>query len=325
MNKEFFKNKKVLVTGGAGFIGSWLVKRLVELESEVYVADNLSRGRIENIQPLLDEIQFYKIDLTIFDNCIKATQGIEYVFHLAASVGGIPYLKKANVEGLTPSLLMNANILKASVINGVKRFLFTSSACIYQEKEGILNRFKEEDAYPAKPLTTYGWAKIMGEILCSSYSSDYGIKTSSVRIFNAYGEHENLDPQWSHVIPSLIRKAILYPKEGFRILGDGKQERGFLYVEDCVDGILLAIERIEDGTPVNLGNDRLFSIKEVAEKVIKISGKDIKLEYDLSGTQGTKKYCADTTLMQKLLGWKPKVPLEEGLRRTYKWAESVLK
>ncbi len=318
------KGAHALVTGGAGFIGSHLVKRLLDLGSEVYVTDNFCRGKEENIEPFSDRIHLYRVDLTRIENCLLATKGIDYVFHLAASVGGIHYIKKENVEGSTPSLLMNTNMLEAARINDVERFLLASSACVYREKSPELNNFKEEDAYPANPPTTYGWAKLMGEIQCRSYHLDYGIKCSVTRIFNAYGENENLDPRWSHVIPSLIRKAILYPKEEFKIFGDGRQERAFLYVQDCVEGLILGMEKIEDADPVNLGGEEVISIKELAHKVIRLSGKKIDLKYDLSGPQGTHRYCAETTKMRRVLGWGPRVPLDEGLKRTYKWARRKL-
>jgi nucleoside-diphosphate-sugar epimerase len=318
------EDKKVLVTGGAGFIGSHLVKKLLDTGCDVSVADNFSRGRRENIEPFLDQIHLYQVDLTKLENCVMAAKDIDYIFHLAASVGGIHYIKRENVEGSTPSILMNTNMLEASVRNSVERFIFASSACVYREKSLELNEFKEEDAFPADPPTTYGWAKVMGEIQCRSYHLDYGLKTSSLRIFNCYGENENLNPRWSHVIPSLIRKAILYPKEEFKLFGDGKQERAFLYVEDCVDGFLLAMEKITDGDVINLGYEEVISIGELAGKIVKLSGKDINMEYDLSGPQGTHRYCADTTKMKKILEWCPKISLDEGIERIYKWESGEL-
>jgi len=321
----FYEGKAVLVTGGAGFIGSHLVEKLLELNCEVSVADNLSRGSLENISHLLKRIHFHKVDLTKMENALSVTRGVDYVFHLAADVGGIHYIRKENVGCLTPDLLMHVNMLEACRINNVKRFLFTSSACVYREKNPAgLNIFEELDAIPANPLTTYGWAKLIGEILCRSYYLDYGVGCSVVRIFNAYGERENLDPKWSHVVPSLIRKAILYPTEGFRIFGDGRQERAFLYVKDCVEGLVLALMKIDDAQPVNLGSNEVISIEELAKKIIAISGKEIKIEYDFSGPRGTNKYCADTTKMRKVLGWEPKTPLDVGIRKTYEWAKSKL-
>lgn len=319
-----WKDKKVLVTGGAGFIGSHLVKKLLDMECDVSVADNFSRGRRENIESFLDKIRLYQVDLTELENCMLVAKDIDYIFHLAASVGGIHYIKRENVEGSTPSILMNTNMLEASVKNNVERFLFASSACVYREKSIELNEFKEEDAFPANPPTTYGWAKVMGEIQCRSYHLDYRLKTSSIRIFNCYGENENLDPRWSHVIPSLIRKTIRYPKEEFKLFGDGKQERAFLYVEDCVEGFQLAMEKITDGDVINLGSEEVISIGKLAEKIVKLSGKDINIEYDLSGPQGTHKYCANMEKMKKVLGWGPKISLGDGLKRIYKWERGEL-
>lgn len=320
-----WEDRKVLVTGGAGFIGSHLVEKLLDLGSEVHVADNFSRGSLDNIKPFLEEIHLHPLDLRHFENCVKATENVDWVFHLAASVGGIHYIKKENVGGLTPSLEMNTNMLESARINDIKRFLFTSSACVYREETEALSRFKEEDAYPSNPLTTYGWAKLLGEIQCQAYQEDYGIKCALPRIFNAYGPKENLDPQWSHVIPSFIRKAILYPEVEFEIFGDGTQERGFLYVKDCVEGLIRCIEKKADGKPVNLGNDNVITINELAKRIIALSGKDIEVKHDLSAPEGTTKYCANTTKMKNELGWQPETSLDTGLRRTFEWTKSELK
>jgi len=320
----FWKGKRILVTGGAGFIGSHLVKKLLDLESEVYVADNFSRGKRKNLEPFIDRLHLYTVDLTKLENCLSVTKGIDYVFHLAASVGGILYIVKENVDGLVPSVLMNTHMLEAARTNDVERFLFTSSACVYSEKKSKLNIFREKDANPANPLTTYGWAKIIGEIACKAYYLDYRIKSSVVRIFSAYGENENLDPRWSHVIPSLLRKAILYPKEQFTIFGNGQQQRAFLYVQDCVEGLILSMEKITDAEPINLGSEEVIAISELAKKIINISDKHIQVRYNLSGPQGTHRYCADTTKMKKILKWSPETSLDDGLKRTYEWARREL-
>jgi nucleoside-diphosphate-sugar epimerase len=315
-----FANSRVLVTGGAGFIGSALVRRLLEEGAKVRVADDLSRGSIGNLDQLLDKIEFVKVDLTKPDTCDEACKGVEYVFHLAASVGGIPYIKQENVAGSTPSLLMNTNILEAARKWDVKHFLFASSACLYAERSLALNKFAEEDAYPANPATTYGWVKLMGEIQCKSYFLDYGIKSASARIFNAFGERESFDVRSAHVIPSLIRKAITYPQERFVVFGDGKQERAFLYVNDCVDGLIRCMEKISDGAAINLGSEEIVPVDRLAKQIISLSGKDIKIEYDPSGPQGTHRYCANTSRMRKVLEWWPPTPFPEGLRATFEWA-----
>ncbi|MFC7197247.1 NAD-dependent epimerase/dehydratase family protein [Halosimplex aquaticum] len=230
-------NKSVLVTGGAGFIGSFLTEELVDRGADVVVADNLSRGGLEKIEHLLDDIEFRSLDLTTHKGCVEATEGVDYVFHLAASVGGIHYIKRENVNGLTPSVLMNQHMLEAARINDVDRFLFASSACIYRQQHDDLNLFSEDQAIPANPHSTYGWAKVLGEVACDAYQTDTDLQTSSVRIFNCYGPRESLDPDSSHVIPSLCRKAIEEPPGGsIELFGDGTQERGFIHVTDLVEG-----------------------------------------------------------------------------------------
>lgn len=324
---NYWESKRVLVTGGAGFIGSHLVKMLVEKGAVVRVADNLSRGKLQNISNVLDKIEFMKVDLTKEENCLKACEGMEIVFHLAASVGGIEYIRRENVGGCIPSILMNTFMLEAAVKKGVERFLFSSSACIYRESNRNIEaplKYKEEDAYPAQPCTTYGWAKLLGEIQCEAYAKDYGIKTSIVRLFSVYGENENLDPKWSHVIPSLIRKAILYPKEPFLVFGNGEQMRAFLYVKDAVEALLLTVEKHPKPNPLNIGSDKWVKIKDLAEKIIDISGKNIKIEYDLTKPTGIFGYCADYSRAYEVLGWEPKTDLDEGLRRTYEWAKREL-
>jgi len=319
-----WKDARVLVTGGAGFIGSHLVEKVVEMGSQVVVADNLSRGKKENLKSVEKDVDLRITDLTKIENCLESTREVSCVFHLAASVGGIHYITKENVEGCAPSLLMNTNMLEAARRNDVRRFLFASSACVYRTRGEGMNKFKEEDAYPANPPTTYGWAKITGEVLCKAYYEDYGIKCSASRIFNVYGERENLDPKWSHVIPSLIRKAVLYPREGFRVFGDGSQERAFLYAGDCVEGLIRTMEEVENAEPLNLGSEEVVSIKQVAQKVVERSGKDISPEFDRSGPRGVNRYCADTTRMKRTLRWVPGTPLDEGLRRMFSWAEKKI-
>lgn len=321
-----WNSRRILVTGGAGFIGSHLVERLVNLGAEVVVADDFSRGNFDKISHLLDDVDLVPADLTTREGCVNATEGVDDVFHLAASVGGIHYIQRENVGGLTPSVLMNQQMLEASRINDVDRFLFASSACIYRQEHDGLNRFSEDQAIPANPHSTYGWAKVLGEVACDAYHTDCDIDTGAVRIFNAYGPRESLDPDSSHVIPSLCRKVIEEPDGGsIELFGDGTQERGFIYVTDLVDGMLHAMENKTDGEPVNLGNgDEVVTINELAETIIDISGKDIAIEHDLSKPTGTDKYAADTTKMEAELDWSPEVSLEEGVREVYDWARDQL-
>jgi nucleoside-diphosphate-sugar epimerase len=317
--------KRILVTGGAGFIGSHLAERLLALGCDVSIADDFSRGSDANLSSFVNRITVHRVDLTQYPNCLRVTNDIDAIFHLASSVGGIHYLMKETVRGLTPNLQMTTNMLEAARHHDVGRFLFTSSACVYPERQIALNQFTEADAYPANPLTAYGWAKLMGERLCHAYYQDYGILSAVVRLFNTYGERENLDPRWSHVIPSLIRKAIRYPRKPFTIFGDGSQQRAFLYVQDCVDGLLLCLEHAATAEPINVGSNDVLSIRELAEQIIQLSGKTIPIQHDPLGPQGTRRYCADLTTMKRMLGWCPTISLAVGLQRTYAWTRRKLK
>jgi len=316
----------VLVTGGVGFIGSHLVERLLDFDCRVVVADDFSRGSLDNIEHLTDSIELRPVDLTTQEGCVRATEGVDDVFHLAASVGGIHFIQRENVGGLTPSVLMNQHMLEAARINDVDRFLFASSACIYRQEHNDLNRFEEDQAIPANPHSTYGWAKILGEVACQAYHEDCDLDTGMVRIFNAYGPRESLDPDSAHVIPSLCRKAIEADEGGtIELFGDGTQERGFIYVSDLVEGMLRAMERAVDGEPINLGNgEEVVTINALAEQIIDISGKDLTIEHDLSKPTGTDKYAAETTRMESTLDWTPEISLEEGLKQVYEWAETQL-
>lgn len=321
-----WQNRTVLVTGGAGFIGSFLTEKINSLGADVVVADNFSRGDFENISHLKDEIEIRSLDLTTHKGCVEATDGVDDVFHLAASVGGIHYIQRENVHGLTPSVLMNHHMLEAADSNDVDRFLFASSACIYRQEHDDLNLFSEDQAIPANPHSTYGWAKILGEVACDAYHTDTDIDTGAVRIFNCYGPRESLDPNSSHVIPSLCRKAILADDgDSIELFGDGTQERGFIYVTDLADGMIRAMDRKTDGEPVNLGNSKeVVSINELASEIIDISGKDLHIEHDLSKPTGTDKYACDMTEMEHQLDWEPSVPLRDGLENVYEWAQKEL-
>jgi len=320
-----WQNETVLVTGGAGFIGSFLTEELNSRGADVVVADNFSKGH-DKLDHIADDVEIRPVDLTTHKGCSEATEGVDHIFHLAASVGGIHFIQRENVGGLTPSVLMNQHMLEAARINDVDRFLFASSACIYRQEHDDLNKFSEDQAIPANPHSTYGWAKVLGEVACDAYHEDTDVETSSVRIFNAYGPRENLDPDSSHVIPSLCRKAIEAEDGGsIELFGDGTQERGFIYVTDLVEGMIETMEKKSDGEPINLGNSKeVVSMNELAEKIIDISGKNLSIEHDLSMPTGTDKYAADMTKMKAELDWEPSVKLADGLERVYEWAEAEL-
>jgi nucleoside-diphosphate-sugar epimerase len=317
-----FEGIRTLVTGGAGFIGSHLVDELVRKGAEVRVVDNLSRGKLENLEQCRDKIEFVKGDLTEKDIAESVLKDIDFCFHLAAVVGGVEYMASHPAEFLK-TMLMNYNIIEACRKIDVERLLYTSSACAYPVhlQESVDQApLKEEDAlkYGAMPDSDYGWAKLLGEVQCQSYHRAYGMKISIVRPFNPYGPRESFDPKDSHVIPSLIRKAV-FREHPFVVWGSGQQIRAFTYISDIVEGIILGIEKVPDADPVNLGSSEYTTIRELAELILKLTNYNTNIVWDKTKPEGVKVRRSDMSKAFRLLGWEPKISLEEGVKKTIDW------
>lgn len=337
---------KTVVTGGTGFIGSHLVKSLLERDREVIVASDLFRRDSENLTGLgikPSDIELRKADLTDYNQALKALQGADSAFHLAARVGSLQYLhatKMAEVNALQTNLTIDANVFRACLENGVKRLVYASSCAVYpmdrqfapgavfnesylELKAGDFSKPQASDSAQRliNPDGGYGWAKLMGEIQLHWMK---GIDVGIARIFNVYGENEPLGEK-AHVIADLISKAILYQKEELVVRGDGKQSRDYLYVSDCVDTLLQLEERASSPPiTVNIGSGEATTISTIAEKAVEISGKDIAIAYDSTQPVGPLSRTADITRARTLLNWEPRVSLDDGLRRTYNWVERRL-
>lgn len=318
---------KTVVTGGAGFIGCHLVKRLLDDSRDILVVDNFSRGSLENLRDVgAEDVAYVKADLRDYCQASATVKDAETVYHLAAVVGSVEYLhgsEIAELRALQDNLTIDANIFRACIQHGVKKIVYASSVSVYpidlQKKLGVV--FSEDDLRYYNPEGGYGWAKLVGEIeLGWMRNVDVGI----ARIFTAYGPCEPLD-ETAHAVPALIRKAIMYPKEDFVVWGTGEQTRSFMYVSDCVEA-LVRLEEKASNPPliVNVGSDEPTPIRVLAEKIVEISGKEIKIKYDPSKPVGPLSRTADITKAKRILGWRPRVSLEEGLRRTYAWAEKKL-
>jgi UDP-glucose 4-epimerase len=331
-------SRRVLVTGGASFIGSHLVDTLLIKGAEVIVADDFSSGKLFNLQYPLREKKKNRIwifkDLVVYRGDLKnksftkaMVKDVDVVFHLAALHGGRGYIHTHPAECCT-NMILDQLVFEEAYKAGVERVCFASSACVYprylQEKTGSSYLLKEDDADPfvrdkAFADLEYGWAKLMGEMALKAYHRQYGMKTSSVRIFTAYGPRENE----THAIIALIAKAFI-KMDPYVIWGTGKQERNFTYVQDIVDALILAAEKIEDGSPVNAGRDDRISIDSAANLIFKIVGwKPKKIIHDLSKPEGVSSRAADLTRAKKVLGWIPKVSYKDGFERTIKWYFSV--
>ena len=329
-----WSGRNVLVTGGAGHIGSHLTKELIKKGAHVRVADNLWRGKKEylldeNKKPIIDfEKDFLEFDLREMPNCKKAVEGMDIIFHLADVVAGIDFVFGNEAFVYRSNILINSNIFHAAYEEKLEKLSYVGAACAYPlEKQNDPNQplFKEDDMYPAHPESSYGWGKLMGEYECELYSKSGMIDASILRLHNVYGPHSDLSPEKSQVIPATIRKAIKYPEEDFIIWGNGEQSRAFIYVTDVVDALITSMEKGVNKGPIQIGNDTKTTINEIADAVIKISGKDIKKKYDLSKPTGDLGRAADCSRAEEVLNWKPRVTLEEGLQMTYDWAEQFLK
>ncbi len=319
-NKEFWKDKKVLVTGGASFIGSHLVEELMQRGAIVRVADDLSSGKLSNLEAVKDKIEFLQGDLRKWEFADKATQGQEIVFHLAARHGGRGYIDSHPADCAT-NLALDNIVFEAATKNGVERITFAGSACAYptdiQEEKVLLTEemisFKKRGG--AFSDGEYGWAKLMGEMSLKAFHKQHGIKTSIVRIFTAYGPRENE----THAIIALLAKALI-KQDPFEIWGDGEQTRNFTYVSDIIQALLLASQHIEDGTAINAGTSEFISLNEAAELVFKqFNWRPKEIKYLKDKPIGVKHRAADISLAEKVSGWQPKYSFEEGLKKTVDW------
>lgn len=312
---------RVLVTGAGGFIGHHLVTYLKGLGYWVRGVDI----KLPEYAPT-DADEFELLDLRRWDNCLQATRGIEEVYALAADMGGMGFISAHHAQILHNNSLINLHTLEAARVNGVKRYLYTSSACVYPEYKQLdtnVTPLKEEDAYPAMPQDAYGWEKLVSERLCLHYRDEYGIETRVVRFHNIFGPLGTWQGGREKAPAAMCRKvalAKLTSNPELEIWGDGEQTRSFCYIDDCVIGIH-KLMRSDYHEPLNLGQDRLITINGLADMVATIAGVQIVKKH-ISGPQGVRGRNSDNTKLREVLGWEPQISLEEGMRRTYEWIEA---
>ena len=331
-SQNFWNETNVLVTGGASFIGSHLVDKLVSLGSKVTVVDNLSSGTLENLENSKEKITFKNQDLEYISksDLEQIFKDQEIVFHLAAVHGGRGYITTHPAD-VSSNYSIDHHVFEGCNDSNVKNLVFASTACVYptklQDTIGSDYKLKEKDADPTNLDTfmsadiEYGWEKLMSEMQLNAFKKQYGLKGCPVRFVTAYGPRENE----THAIIALIYKA-LAKMDPYQIWGDGNQERDFTYVEDIVDGTILSAEKITDGTPINLGTGQRYKMIDVVNLIFKIIGwKPQNFEFDTSKPVGALSRALDNERANKLLGWNPQFSLEDGLRKTIEWYTSTHK
>ncbi len=311
------RQTRVLVTGAGGFIGHHLTRYLVERGYWV-------RG-VDIKEPEFAPTgahEFERLDLRRWDNCLRATRQIDEVYGLAANMGGIGFIETNKGEIVRDNTLINLHTLEAALVNGIRRYLYTSSACIYPmslQTEAAVVPLKEEDAYPADAEDGYGWEKIYMERICRHYREDFGLQTRIVRFHNIFGPLGTYDGGREKSPAAICRKiALADDRDTIEVWGDGEQTRSYCYIDDCVEGIY-RLMRSDYHEPLNLGQDRLISINQLVDMVAKIACKSIDKRYDLTKPQGVRGRNSDNARLRTVLQWEPSVSLEAGMAATYRW------
>lgn len=326
---------KILVTGGAGMIGSNLVKRLVDREHQVRVVDNLWRGKLRYLNdddgvPVIDlDTEFFNRDLATASSGEDLIAWADYVYHLADIVAGIDYVFANQGDIFRQNMLINSNVIASArkYGGGLKGFIYVGTACSFpasMQQSHTPTPLVEADMYEGSPESGYGWSKLMGHYETSLMEQECSIPTSTLIFHNVYGSPCDFGLERSQVIPSLMRKAINYPEEGFTVWGSGRQGRAFVHVDDAVDALVLTMEHgLGDGI-IQIGPSECTSIAEIAAAIVKISGKPIEVCFDTSRPEGDVARSADYSKAKRVLGWRPRVSLEAGVQQLHDWMQQEI-
>lgn len=316
------ERKRVLVTGAGGFIGHHLTRYLKVRDYWVRGVD-IKAPEFEST--IADE--FKLLDLTKAEDCLNATADVDEVYGLAANMGGIGFIENNKAIIVRDNTLINLQSIEAARLNGVKRYLYTSSACIYpgyKQNETDVVPLREEDAYPADAEDGYGWEKLYMERVCRHYTDDFGLDTRVVRFHNIFGPLGTYDGGREKSPAAICRKvALANDGDDIEVWGDGEQTRSYCYIDDCVEGIFRLMHS-DHRQPINLGQDRMLSINNLVDIVSSIAGKRIGKRYDLTKPQGVRGRNSDNTRLREVLNWEPQISLEDGLATTYFWIADQL-
>ncbi len=311
---------KYLVCGAGGFIGGHLVKSLLRDGHEIICAD---------IKPfefwfqLFDENHNFSLDLKEYENCLKITKDVDYVYNMACNMGGMGFIENNKAECML-SVLINTNLLRACLKNNIKKYFFSSSACVYnasKQQKTFVEGLRESDAYPAEPEDGYGWEKLFSERMCRHFTQDFGLETRVARYHNVYGPQGTYDGGREKAPAALCRKIIeakLNKEKYIDIWGDGEQTRSFMYIDDCIIGTKKLFESNESEI-FNIGSEEQVSINQMVSFIEEIADQKFKKNYQLDKPKGVRGRSSNNDLIRKKLNWDTKVSLKCGLKQTYDW------
>jgi len=315
-----WSSKKVLVTGGSSFIGSHLVEGLIKRGAYVRIVDDLTSGTKENNESALKtgRAEFEQADLLDPTTAAKAVSGMDVVFHLAATHGGRGYID-THQAACSTNMALDSIMIREAQRAGVEQFTFASSGCVYPtsmqaDPSEILYLTEDLVKPPYEADDLYGWAKLMAELSLRAYHQEHGLKCASVRYFTAYGERCPAN----HAVIAMIGRAFLQ-QDPYVVWGTGEQIRNWTYVSDIVEGTILAAEKIEDGTAVNLGTTERTSVMQAAQMILERCNHDAKILPDPTKPTGPYNRVASNDLAKELLGWEPEVSFSDGLDRSIRW------
>jgi GDP-D-mannose 3',5'-epimerase len=317
--------KKYLVCGAGGFIGGHLVKSLTNDGHSVVCVD---------IKPLNHWFQIFKsndnysLDLKNYQNCVKVSKRVDFIYNMACNMGGMGFIENNKAECML-SVLINTNLLRACLVNKIKKYFFSSSACVYnvsKQNKNFINGLKEADAYPAMPEDGYGWEKLFSERMCRHFYEDYGLETRVARYHNVYGPMGTFDGGREKAPAALCRKFVIAKnamEKTIDVWGDGKQTRSFMFIDDCIKGTK-KIFNSNCREVLNIGSEEQVSINQMIKIIEKISGYNVKKNYQLDKPKGVRGRSSNNDMVREKLGWDFETSLKSGLEITYKWIEKEI-
>jgi len=318
--------RKILIAGAGGFIGGHLASKFIKDKNIQLICVDIKP--IEYWFQIFDDAENHSLDLKDYNNTIKVTEGVDDIFNLACNMGGMGFIENNKAECML-SVLINTNLLRAAIKNKCKKYLFSSSACVYnssKQSETFIPGLKETDAYPAEPEDGYGWEKLFSERMCRHFTEDFGLETRVVRFHNIYGPVGTFDGGREKAPAAICRKIICAKNENLKkidVWGDGKQTRSFLYIEDCIDG-MLKVFNSNTSEVFNIGSEEQVSINQMINIIEEIATYKVNKKYQLDKPKGVRGRSSNNNFVKEKIGWQPKYSLSDGLEKTYSWiAEQI--